>query len=171
MRCNALNSLFLLHLPLWVLLTCSTVARADLTVGAPAPDLVLHAVDGHDYSVANLRGKVVILVFWATWCSPCQQELPALTAFAEEHAAQGVQILGFSLDDAGNMNQVRALAKNLRFPAGLLGSAWAGEYGRIWRIPMTFVIDRSGRLAFDGQNQPGWVWNKEKLNSRIMPLL
>lgn len=154
----------------WVLLSAPP-AHAALTLGAPAPDLVLHALNGHDYSIAGLRGQVVLVVFWASWCGPCRQELPALAEFATHHTAQGVQVLGFSLDDPDNLTQVRALSAMLHFPVGLLGSAWAGDYGRIWRIPVSFVIDRSGRLIFNGWDHPDWVWDEQKLTQTILPLL
>ena len=146
-------------------------ARADLTVGATAPDLVLHALDGHDYSVAGLRGKVVIVTFWASWCEPCRAELPRLSQFARQHAAQGVVVLGFALDGTDSLPQVRAMAASLSFPVGLLGSAWAGEYGRIWRIPVSFVIDRSGRLVYDGWKDSGQPIDDGKLSEYVVPVL
>lgn len=146
-------------------------ARADLTVGAPAPDLVLHALDGHDYSVSALRGKVVIVTFWASWCEPCRAELLRLSQFARQHAAQGVEVLGFALDGTDTLPQVRAMAASLGFPVGLLGSAWAGGYGRIWRIPVSFVIDRSGRLVYDGWKDSGQPIDDGKLSQYVVPIL
>src|ERR1700752_1857374 len=68
-------------------------------VGKPAPPLSLHTLDGQTISTDSLRGKVVILSFWATWCGPCKEELPLLSDYAAQHAARGLQVLGFSLDD------------------------------------------------------------------------
>jgi cytochrome c biogenesis protein CcmG/thiol:disulfide interchange protein DsbE len=147
------------------------VRANELVVGRPAPTLVLHTIDGHDVSTADLIGKVVIVTFWSTWCEPCHEELPLLSDYAAHHLHQGLQILGFSLDGPEDLARVRTVAGNLSFPVGLLGSPWAGDYGRIWRIPVSFVIDRSGRLVTNGWNDEQPVWTKERLQQLIDPLL
>src|SRR5579862_639090 len=70
----------------------------DLHVGAPAPPASLVTLDGQKIATSDLTGHVVILTFWATWCSPCREELPLLSSYAEHHAAEGLRVLGFSLD-------------------------------------------------------------------------
>ena len=154
-----------------MLLGTALPARADPVVGQPAPDLVLHALDGRDYRLSDLHGKVVILTFWATWCAPCREELPRLSRFAAEHAGQGLRVLGFSLDGPDTLAQVRSVASTLSFPVGLLGSAWAGDYGRIWRIPVSFVIDRSGRLVYNGWADSGQPLDDRVLSEYVVPIL
>ena len=147
-------------------------ARADgLQVGAPAPPLVLHAVDGRSIATRDLLGQVVIATFWATWCDACRAELPILSAYAARHARQGLRVLGFCLDGADDAQQVRASAATLSFPVGLLGSPWAGDYGRIWRIPVSFVIDRKGILRYDGWQARDPAWNEARLERVVGPLL
>ncbi len=148
----------------------ATRART-LAVGQPAPPLVLHTLDGRSISTAELRGKVVILTFWASWCEPCRDELPLLSDYAMRHADQGLQILGFSLDGADNLPSVRQVAAHLSFPVGLLESAWAGDYGRIWRIPVSFTIDRAGLLIDNGWDDKAPVWTPERLQRIVTPLL
>ena len=143
----------------------------DLRVGLPAPVAVLHTLDGLTLSTADLRGEVVILTFWATWCDPCRQGLPVLSRYAAEHAAQGLRVLGFCLDGPERLPQVRAVAETLSFPVGLLPSPWFGGYGRIWRIPVSFVIDRAGRLADNGWNDPHPAWTQDRLRRVVGPLL
>ena len=143
----------------------------ELTVGQAAPPLVLHALDGRDIATRDLRGQVVIATFWATWCGPCREELPLLSDYAERHADQGLQVLGFTLDGADALPKVRTVAAALRFPVGLLGSPWAGGYGRIWRVPVSFVIDRAGRLAYNGWEDENPGWTKERLAKVVDPLL
>jgi peroxiredoxin len=143
----------------------------DVTVGRPAPPLVLHALDGSVVSTADLRGKVVIVAFWATWCLPCREELPLLSDYATRHAAQGLRILGFSLDGPDKLAEVRRIAATLNFPVGLLGSAWAGGYGRIWRLPVSFVIDRDGILRYNGWLADQEVWTEDGLDQVVGPLL
>lgn len=160
-------------LMLWTLCALSVPpARAnDLQVGRAAPPLVLRTLDGHSIDTRDLRGQVVVVTFWATWCAPCREELPLLSAYAERHAAEGLRVLGFSLDGADDLAKVRTVAATLRFPVGLLGSPWAGGYGRIWRLPVTFVIDRDGRLAHDGWRDEKPEWTEETLGKIVTPLL
>ncbi len=76
----------------WPLPACAT----SLIVGQPAPPLVLHTLDGQNIATRALLGNVVILTFWASWCDPCREELPILSAYAARHAKEGLQVLGFS---------------------------------------------------------------------------
>jgi thiol-disulfide isomerase/thioredoxin len=132
---------------------------------------VLHTLDGRSIATRDLIGQVVIATFWATWCDPCREELPLLSAYASLHAQQGLQVLGFSLDGPEDLPKVHKVAARLSFPVGLLGSPWAGAYGRIWRIPVSFVIDRAGRLADNGWDDAQPVWTRERLQRIVDPLL
>jgi len=153
------------------LLGWKAASAADLTVGKAAPPLVLHTLDGQNIATADLRGKIVILTFWATWCVPCREELPLLSAYAAQHAGEGLEILGFSLDNPGTLPEVRRVAATVSFPVGLLGSAWAGDYGRMWRLPVSFVIDRQGILRYDGWDDEQEPWTEARLNRLVTPLL
>ncbi len=149
----------------------SPLQAAALKVGRSAPPATLHTLDGENLATTQYLGKVVILTFWATWCVPCREELPLLSTYATAHAAQGLVVLGFSLDDADNLPQVRAVAGTLAFPTGLLGSDRLAGYGRIWRIPVNFTIDRSGRLVDNGWDDRNPVWTQERLARIVNPLL
>lgn len=152
------------------LLPC--LAQADeLKLGQPAPPLVLHSLDGQRIATRELLGKVVIATFWATWCGPCREELPLLSNYAAKHAQQGLRVLGFSLDGPEDLPKVKAMAAGLNFSVGLLGNPWAGEYGRIWRIPVSFVIDRKGLLVDNGWDDVKPAWTKERLQQVVSPLL
>jgi cytochrome c biogenesis protein CcmG, thiol:disulfide interchange protein DsbE len=154
------------------ILTWPVCSRADgPPVGKPAPPLTLHTLDGRTISTDALRGKVVILSFWATWCEPCQEELPLLSDYAARHAAQGLQVLGFSLDDPADLAAVRKVASGLSFPVGLLGGSYAGDYGRIWRLPANFTIDRGGILVDNTWNADVPQWTRERLERVVSPLL
>lgn len=142
-----------------------------LRVGAAAPPLVLHTLDGRSVATRDLLGKVVIATFWATWCAPCREELPVLSSFYRRHGREGLEVLGFSLDSLDAMRAVRKVAATLDFPVGLLGSAYAGAYGRIWRIPVSFTIDRHGMLADDGWSDEHPAWTNERLQRVVVPLL
>ncbi len=152
-------------------LDATQASANDLVLGQAAPPLALRALDGRTLRTTDLIGDVVLVTFWATWCDPCRQELPILSAFASQYAARGLRVLGFSLDGRGHLAQVRAMASHLSFPVGLLGSAWAGGYGRIWRIPVSFVIDRAGILRYDGWQARRPAWTQARLERVVVPLL
>ena len=75
-------------------------------IGQPAPALVAAGLDGHPFDLAALRGKVVIVNFWASWCWPCRAEMPLLNRFYLEHRAQGLELIGLSVDDAHDRKEV-----------------------------------------------------------------
>jgi len=140
-----------------------------LVVGQPAPGLVMTALDGTRYDTRALKGKVVFLTFWATWCSPCRAELPALSRYASEHP--GVVVLALNLDSPEDRPKVREIARDLRFPVGMLGDEHVPGYGRIWHLPVSFVIDRQGRLAVDGWKDKDPAWTSQRLERDVTPLL
>jgi cytochrome c biogenesis protein CcmG, thiol:disulfide interchange protein DsbE len=142
-----------------------------LRVGAMAPPATLVTLDGQKISTADLTGRVVILTFWATWCAPCREELPLLASYVAQHAAAGLSVLAFSSDAADNLPEVRRIAHTLNFPVGLLANSSAAGYGRIWRLPVNFTIDRAGRLIEDGWKEKNPSWTSERLEQVVKPLL
>lgn len=152
-------------------LPAAAAAASALVVGEPAPPLVLNTLDGRSIATRDLLGQVVIATFWATWCEPCREELPVFSNYARRRAQDGLQVLGFSLDGPESLARVRAVAATLSFPVGLLGSAYAGAYGRMWQIPVSFVIDRAGRLAHNGWDDAPQPWTQELLRRFVDPLL
>lgn len=155
-----------------VLLAIASPTRANsLVVGKPAPPITLTTLDGQQIATASLRGKVVIVTFWATWCEPCREELPLLSRYASEHKARGLVVLGFSLDTPDELAKVRAVADTLSFPVGLLGDPHVPGYGRIWHLPVSFVIGRDGRLVDNGWKDSNPVWTSGRLQRIVTPLL
>ena len=148
-----------------------SAAARGLRTGEAAPPATLVTLDGTHISTAELRGEVVILTFWATWCTPCRTELPLLSDYLAEHGRDGLRILGFSLDTAEQLPEVRRIAQSLRFPVGLLRDSSAAGYGRIWRLPVSFTIDRTGVLVDDGWKDKQPSWTQERLERVVTPLL
>jgi cytochrome c biogenesis protein CcmG, thiol:disulfide interchange protein DsbE len=148
-----------------------TASANALRVGQAAPPALLVTLDGQRIATAGLQGQVVILTFWATWCVPCREELPLLSEYAVRHESQGLKVLAFSLDSPDNLRQVRQVAQSLRFPVGLLANSSAPGYGRIWRVPVNFTIDRTGRLADNGWNDKQPTWTPDRLERIVTPLL
>jgi cytochrome c biogenesis protein CcmG, thiol:disulfide interchange protein DsbE len=143
-----------------------------LRVGAPAPAATLVTLDGQRIATSELLGRVVILTFWATWCGPCREELPLLSAYAAQHAADGLMVLGFSLDSPeDDQRKVQQAAHSLSFPVGLLANSSLPGYGRIWRIPVNFTINREGQLIDNGWKEKDSTWTPERLERVVTPLL
>lgn len=133
----------------WVGLGWATATLA-LEQGKPAPAVEAKRFDGKAFQLNDYAGQVVILHFWASWCVPCRQEMPVLETFYEKHRAEGLVILAISLDDPSDETKAREVMRQFTFPAAMARDTHAEGYGRIWRIPLTFVIDRQGILRKDG---------------------
>jgi cytochrome c biogenesis protein CcmG/thiol:disulfide interchange protein DsbE len=151
--------------------TATSSYASALRLGEHAPPATLVTLDGQRMSTADLLGQVVVLTFWATWCVPCRQELPLLSEYFSQYSAQGLTVLGFSLDSPDKIPQVTHIAHSLSFPNGLLANSSAPGYGRMWKIPVNFTIDRSGRLVDDGWKDKYPTWTPERLQQVVTPLL
>jgi cytochrome c biogenesis protein CcmG, thiol:disulfide interchange protein DsbE len=121
-----------------------------ISEGAPAPALEGTMFDGSRFSLSDHAGKVVVLNFWATWCAPCREEMPALDAFYRKHRSEGLEVVAISMDNPRDEAKARELMKTYAFPAAFGREMGIKAYGRIWRLPLTFVIDRQGVLRKDG---------------------
>lgn len=152
-------------------LLAATASANDLLVGQAAPPIALRTLDGKRIDLRDLHGKVVILTFWATWCGPCREELPLLSRYASAHAKQGLVVLGFSLDEPEDLDKVRKVASTLSFPVGLLGDPHVPGYGRIWHLPVSFTVDRDGRLVDNGWKDKPPAWTQARLEQVVTPLL
>jgi peroxiredoxin len=111
-----------------------------------APDFTLPQLDGKSLQLSSLRGKVVLLDFWATWCDPCREEIPHFVELQNKYADRGLQIVGVSMDDT--IDPVRPFAEqfHMNYPI-VMGNAKTGElYGGVLGLPITFVIGRDGRI-------------------------
>jgi cytochrome c biogenesis protein CcmG/thiol:disulfide interchange protein DsbE len=148
-----------------------SASASALRLGETAPLATLVALDGQRISTSELLGHVVILTFWATWCGPCREELPLLSAYATQHAADGLTVLGFTLDSPDNLQKVTQVAQTLSFPAGFVAQSSLPGYGRIWRIPVNFTINRQGQLIDDGWKEKDSTWTVERLERIVTPLL
>ena len=154
----------------FVLMGAMHWAFASLEVGKPAPSLEAKTIDGKHFSLADDKGKVVIVNFWATWCDPCRKEMPAMEKYYEKNKDKGLRILAISMDDPGDADKVREVMKSYTYPAAFQSDADYSGYGRIWRMPMTFFIDRNGILRRDGGVGPPSI-DLELLEKAVTPLL
>jgi cytochrome c biogenesis protein CcmG/thiol:disulfide interchange protein DsbE len=118
--------------------------------GAPAPAFDGRLFDGSRFSLADFADKVVVLNFWASWCAPCREEMPALDAYYRRHRSEGLEVLAISMDSPKDEAKARELMRAFSFPAAFARESNIKGYGRIWRLPLTFVVDRQGVLRKDG---------------------
>lgn len=122
-------------------------AGPALMVGDRAPDFALAGLDRKAVTLANYRGQVLVLNFWATWCAPCVEEAPSLEKFSAQMQPLGVTVIGVSVDE-----DVAALEKfvadnRLSFPiARDPGGSLAAHFGT-FKFPETYIIDRHGKVA------------------------
>ena len=137
-------------------------------VGKPAPDFDLPDLDGNKVELSSMKGKVLILDFWATWCPPCKEEIPHLVRLQSKYRDQGLQIVGLSLDKGG-AGDVKPFADehDVNYTMLIANDETTKAYGGVSMIPTTFVVDRSGIVVkrFIGYTTP------EAFEEVILPLL
>jgi len=125
-------------------------------IGERAPDFSLRSLGGEIVSLAQFRGRVVILDFWASWCGPCRTTMPTLHALWQDVASRGVVLVGISLDRSEASAAAYLAANNYEDMVALWESLAAAQsvaslYG-VRAIPRTLVIDRNGMVRFNGHS-------------------
>lgn len=146
----------------------SDPSAIPIQVDYPAPELTLVNTLGESQSLAQLRGQVVLVNLWATWCPPCKEEMPALQAFYEDHAAQGFTIV--AINDGDPLADVLQFVDEYRltFPVWLDPTYIATEQAfRTLNLPSSFVIDRGGTIRLS------WVGgiSQRMLEKHVTPLI
>jgi thiol-disulfide isomerase/thioredoxin len=117
--------------------------------GSLAPDFSLRSLpDGKEVRLSSLRGKAVVVNFWATWCEPCKIEMPSLVDLQKKYGSQGLQIVGVVMDDAED-KEISGFAHRMGVNYIVLrGTEKVGDlYGGIEHLPMTYYLDRSGKVV------------------------
>jgi thiol-disulfide isomerase/thioredoxin len=134
------------------------------------PKISATLLDGTPYGTDTAKGKVLLVNFWATWCGPCREEMPAIEAYYQAHKAQGLEVLALSVDELADEAKVREAAQPFAFRVALQKKAQLVGFTRIWRMPVSAVIDRQGRIV----KQDWFVQPKldaAALDPVILPLL
>ena len=129
---------------LFVLPGCTKEEKPALE-GNPAPNFTLKDLSGHDVTLADLRGKVVVVNFWATWCPPCREEIPSMMRLNQAMAGKPFQMLAVSINEGG-AQEVAAYFKQsgTNLPALLDATQAVSKSYGLTGVPESFVIDRKG---------------------------
>ncbi len=114
--------------------------------GKEAPDFTLETLDGETIRLSDLRGKIVLINFWATWCPPCREEMPALQAAYEKHRDEGFLILGVDLQEAPDTVRAFRDEFGITFPLLLDRDGAVFNLYRIQAIPTSFFVDPQGTI-------------------------
>lgn len=143
----------------------------DLVIGEKAPP-VLAKILGSEKTISpnSYKGQVLLINFWATWCAPCKAEMPCIDEYYLKHKDQGLEVIAISMDSAKDLELVKSMAKRYSFPVAFKTDADFKGFGRVWRLPSTFVIDREGLLRKNGHVGDPEV-TTDILESVVTPLL
>ncbi len=136
--------------PLILALAAACAAGEGTLVGDRAPTYAAVTLDGTEVSTASLMGKVVLLNVWATWCAPCREEIPLLQTLHEKHRAQGLELVGVSIDATGEEESIRGFMTDF----GMTYPVWRDPDERIQSlfqalgVPASYLIDRNGVIRW-----------------------
>ncbi len=165
-------------LGLFTLATLATLLTPGNTVAAEllpwkgpgaAPPLVLRDLDGREHRLADYRGKVVVINFWATWCEPCREEMPSLQRLADHMAGRPFVLLG--VDMADSEPRVRAFLQQtpVRFPQLLDRDSAVAKAWKVKLLPTTLIIDQAQRIRHAAYGE--LVWDSAEIKAAIEQLL
>ena len=126
----------------------SEMPTSRISKSSPAPDFTLESLEGKNMRLSDLRGKAVLLNFWATWCGPCKIETPWLVELQNKYGSQGLQVIGVAMDDSGK-EDIAKFAKDMgvNYPVLLGKEAVGNAYGGVPALPESFFIGRDGKIV------------------------
>jgi len=137
----------------WFAACSRTACAAESLLNKKAPEFTRRDLNGGNLDLATFRGKVVLLNFWATWCAPCQVEMPRFVQWQRQYGPQGFQVIGISMDDDPELARKLYARLKLNYPVAM-GDEKLGElYGGVLGLPLTYLVDRNGevRARFQGE--------------------
>jgi len=132
----------LLFAPLAALLLLGASPGKAPTPGFAAPAFTLTTFDKRKVTLAEMKGKVVVINYWATWCAPCKAEMPMMHRYFKANQARGLEMFGVTTEDSVPKAQLKKVSDVLSYP---LSNRMTGNYGSIDNaVPSTYIIDRKG---------------------------
>ncbi len=140
--------------------------------GKSAPGFTLVNLDGKRVSLADFKGKPVLVNFWATWCGPCKLEMPWFQEFNQKYAGQGLVVLGLAADDAGKTVIASTAKKSgVTYPILLADDKVEQAYGGVDYLPETFYVDRSGKVMLETAGITSEGGGKDEIEANIKKLV
>jgi cytochrome c biogenesis protein CcmG/thiol:disulfide interchange protein DsbE len=145
-------------------------AHAAGDLGQPAPALVVQELNGQTFDLAALRGKVVVINFWATWCPPCRQEMPALDAFYRRYHGEGLEMIGLAANRTNERSDVAKVMDSFSYPAAMLRDCKSNGFNDPTELPVTYIVDaqRILRAKLTPEETPV---TEQSLAQAVLPLL
>ena len=142
-------------------------ATTAVKVGDVAPDFARADLAGRQVHLADYRGKLVLLNFWATWCAPCRKEMPLFSKWQRDYGARGLQIVGVSMDDDITSVKQLLVQRPVQYLI-VMGDAKLGEqFGGVLGLPLSFLIDAQGRIVARYQGESDLAVMEAKLKELL----
>jgi thiol-disulfide isomerase/thioredoxin len=137
-------------------------------IGSRLPEFVVRDLQAREISSADLRGKVVLVDFWATWCQPCKKEMPSYQKLLDRYGSRGMAVVGFKFDTMRDMEDPVQFAQKIgvRYPLAVAADDLKKKFGGIEGLPTTLLYDRQGILR---QKVIGFEYT-ETIESELQPL-
>ncbi|MEO6360689.1 MAG: TlpA disulfide reductase family protein [Sphingomicrobium sp.] len=148
-----------------VLAATPATAGSKLKVGQPSPDFELTLMDGSKIKLSQMRGDVVLVNFWATWCVPCRKELPLLDGYYRQTKKYGLRVFAVTTEDSVPARKLKPLFDVMAIPAAK--RVKGGALSDVEAVPTNYVIDRAGIVR---HTQAG-AFELDDLNRILIPLL
>jgi thiol-disulfide isomerase/thioredoxin len=133
-------------------------------VGRRAPEILRQDLNKQTISLAKLRGRVVLLNFWASWCGPCLKEMPRFNELAQQYGEKKFAVVGISIDDEQESAQKAVEKMHIHYPIAMGDAKLGNAYGGVLGVPISFLIDRKGviRARYEGETDVKLVEAKIK---------
>jgi len=128
------------------LMSLSAVAGAAVEIGKPAPELVVTQLDGQTFDLAKLKGKAVLVNYWATWCAPCKKDMPKLDGFYRRYHDRNLEMIAISVDRERDLPKARKVAASLAYPSAILKGITVDGFGPPSGVPITWIVDGEGTV-------------------------
>jgi peroxiredoxin len=133
-------------------------------IDVAAPDFQVTTVDGRTLSLADFKGQVLVINFWATWCAPCKRELPMLDSYYRIQQQAGLRVLAVTTENSLPLSKLKSLSAALAIP---MVREFKGAYGPLKGVPTNYVIGRDGVLRY----AKAGALTVDKMNAILVPLL
>ncbi len=162
-----------------LILSCNKIVDTNLSPGQPAPAFKLQDLSGKIHQLSDYKGKVVVLNFWASWCGPCIQEMPALSELQKNYADKGLKVISIAVDDQKETLLDVKTKVNIDFPVLLDSKSEIKNKYKISGFPETFIINREGKLVLFNDPENGLRlkiigprnWRSDRIKEELENLL